>query len=533
MSAAKATVVLTAITAICGCREQAAPPVQPPRPVSYVTLQTMNPGKTNRATGSVDSWKREDIGFEVAGRVMRVVEPGATIVGQTFDEQGKLLTEGTVLAEIDDERYQIALTQAQAAANAAKTDLEKVIPQQLAQAQAVLELQEKELERYTNLVASRSASKQELDRVESTYRAAKAKIAEVEALRATKGSLLNTKLAQVEQAKVDIKDCKLYSPFTGQIARVHVIPGGFASPGQAVVTVQMMDPLKVDIAVSPATDSRINHNDLIRVYAPTGEELEGFVYLKDTFADPATRTFLVTLLVRNKRIRVGVPNELKGKGTAECRNLWKLEKPDIGGEGNYYAEVKAIQKDDQGYYVWKIENLTRAQLYEDFDPLLTVKKIRVTPGEGRVPVLQVFTFRELTEVGELNPAEDIIAGDISGELEDGGKIVLVRERWLGRPGDIVRVGLKGEVVPSGFYVPQEAIQFDGQKHFVAVAELAGDAHQVVHVPVTPAETVGRLQRIDATTSAQLVEGMKVIVDGAHYVQPQDKVNLVDEIEVSP
>ena len=275
ISAAKATVVLTAITAICGCREQAAPPVQPPRPVSYVTLQTMNPGKTNRATGSVDSWKREDIGFEVAGRLLRVVEPGATIVGQTFDEQGKLLTEGTVLAEIDDERYQIALTQAQAAANAAKTDLEKVIPQQLAQAQAVLELQEKELERYTTLVASRSASKQELDRVESTYRAAKAKIAEVEALRATKGSLLNTKLAQVEQAKVDIKDCKLYSPFTGQIARVHVIPGGFASPGQAVVTVQMMDPLKVDIAVSPATDSRINYNDLIRVYAPTGEKLEG------------------------------------------------------------------------------------------------------------------------------------------------------------------------------------------------------------------------------------------------------------------
>jgi multidrug efflux pump subunit AcrA (membrane-fusion protein) len=340
-------------------------------------------------------------------------------------------------------------------------------------------------------------------------------------------------LAQVEQAKININDCKLNAPFTGQIARVHVIPGGYVFPGQAVVTLQMMDPLKVDIAISPARDAQINYNDLVRVYAPTGDVLEGYVYLKDTFADPATRTFLVTLLVRNKRIRVGVPDEMEGKGIAECRNLWKLDKPDIDGPGNYYAEVKAIHQDDQGYFVWKVENLTQAQLFEDFDPVLTVKKVRVTPGEGRVPVLQVFTFRELTDFGELDPTTDIIAGGITGKVADGDKMLLVRERWIGRPGDVVGVGLKGEATPRGFYVPQEAIQFDGQKHFLAVAELAGDAHQVVHVPVKPAETVGRLQRISATSGAQLAEGMKVIVDGAHYVQPQDKVNPVDEIEVSP
>ncbi len=516
-----------------GCRNERTQEEADPRPITYVTLSTMNPGKTSRLTGSVESWKREDIGFEVAGRVMRVVEPGANIVGRTFDEQGKLLAEGTVLAEIDDERYQIAFAQAQAAANAAKTDLEEVIPQQLNQAEAALDLQQKEFDRYTALVAQESASTQELDRVEAAYRAAKARVAEVEAMRATKGSVLNTALAQVEQAKVNISDCKLYSPFTGQIARVHVIPGGYVLPGQAVVTLQMMDPLKVDIAVSPTRDARINYNDLVRVYAPTGDELEGYVYLKDTFADPATRTFLVTLLVRNKRIRVGVPDELKGKGIAECRNLWKLDKPDIGAQGNYYAEVKAIHQDDQGYYVWKVENLTRDQLYEDFDPVLTVRKVRVTPGEGRVPMLQVFTFRELTDFGELDPTTDIIAGGITVEVADGDTVLLVRERWIGRPGDVVGVGLKGEATPRGFYVPQEAIQFDGQKHFVAVAELAGDAYQVVHMPVTPTDTVGRLQRIDATKGAQLAEGMKVIVDGAHYVQPQDKVNPVDEIEVSP
>ena len=228
----------------CSSKQVSEQPVVP-RPVSYVTLQTINPSKTSRLTGSVESWKREDIGFEVAGRVLRVVEPGANIVGRTFDEQGNLLTEGTMLAELDSERYVIAKKQAQAAADAARTELEEVIPPTLAEAKAALDLADRELQRYTNLVRQQSASQQELDLRETAQKAAAAKVSQVEALRATKAVLLNSSLATVEQAKVNVADCKLYSPFTGQVARVHVIPGGYVLPGQAVLTLQMMDPMKV------------------------------------------------------------------------------------------------------------------------------------------------------------------------------------------------------------------------------------------------------------------------------------------------
>jgi hypothetical protein len=60
----------------------------------------------------VESWKREDIGFEVAGRLLRIVEPGIDIEGRTVDEEGNLLSEGTVLAELDDQRYLIVAKQA-------------------------------------------------------------------------------------------------------------------------------------------------------------------------------------------------------------------------------------------------------------------------------------------------------------------------------------------------------------------------------------------------------------------------------------
>ena len=519
---------------LAGCQRATEPSPAPSRPVTYVTLKTMTPQPTSRLTGSAESWKREDIGFEVAGRVLRVVEPGANVIGRTFDEQGELATEGTVLAEVDDERYQIALNQAQAAADAATTELEKVIPQQLDQAQAALQLQQKEFERYTNLVATQSASRQELDRVESAYRAAKARVAEVEALRATKGSQLSTFLARVDQARVNIEDCRLFSPFNSQIARVNIIPGGYAVPGQPVVTVQMMDPMKVDIAVSPETDARVNYNDLVRIFTPNGDQLEGYVYLKDTFADPGTRTFLITLLVRNRRVEIGVPAELKGEAVARCRNLWKLDKPEVGGPGNYYAETDAIQQDDEGHFVWKVENLTIDQLYGDFDPVLIVRKVRVTPGDGRVPLLQVFTFRELTDIGDLDPSKDVIASRVSGDVQNDGKIVLVRDRWTLRPGDVVRVDLKGAETREGFYVPEDAIQSDGQQNYVAIAEeAASGTQQVQFVPVVPQETVGRLQRIESVNDGGLQTGMKVIVAGAHYVAEGESVRTVDEVKASP
>ena len=74
---------------LTGCAGDQGDERPQPRPVTYVTLKMMNPGTTSRLTGSAESWKREDIGFEVAGRVRRVVESGVDIEGRTFDETGE------------------------------------------------------------------------------------------------------------------------------------------------------------------------------------------------------------------------------------------------------------------------------------------------------------------------------------------------------------------------------------------------------------------------------------------------------------
>jgi hypothetical protein len=162
--------------------------------------------------------------------------------------------------------------------------------------------------------------------------------------------------------------------------------------------------------------------------------------------------------------------------------------------------------------------------------VVTVRKARITPGEGRVPVLQIFTFRELTDLGGLDPKQDVIVAGVTGDVADGGQVILARQRWALRPGDVVRVGLKGEETPEGYYVPSDAIQFDGNSHYVVVAKGSQDGtQQVSFLPVTPGETVGSLQRIDG----ELEAGTKVIVEGAHYVQVGEQVNPVEEVEVQP
>jgi multidrug efflux pump subunit AcrA (membrane-fusion protein) len=254
------------------------------------------------------------------------------------------------------------------------------------------------------------------------------------------------------------------------------------------------------------------------------------VYLKDTYADPATRTYLISLLVRNRIIEVGVPEGIAREEFPTGRNLWTLERPEQEREGNYYIDVDAIQQDADGHYVWQAANLTVDDLYGTFDPVLTVRKVRVTPGDRRRSYV-VYTYRELTDLGGLDPASDIVVGGIEGEPEDGGELLLVRQRWLLRPGDLAEVDL-GMAPEPGLFVPEGTIQFDGAENFVWLARPTGsDHHEVVRVRVNPGRVVGSLQRIEPMEEGLLPPGAKVVVDGAHYVTAGEEVNLIEEVSL--
>ena len=72
----------------------------------------------------------------------------------------------------------------------------------------------------------------------------------------------------MKQAELNLKKCTLRAPYDGRVAEVHVIPGGYVQPGTPVVTLLLMDPIKVTVAVSAQTDRQLNFGDFVAVYTP-------------------------------------------------------------------------------------------------------------------------------------------------------------------------------------------------------------------------------------------------------------------------
>jgi hypothetical protein len=537
--------LLCCFALLAACGQEIAPPVPLPRPVSYVTLKAMDPGASTTLTGTAEAWKRAEMSFEVRGRVVRMMDPGTDIQGEVVDVNGKRLSKGTVIAALDDERHKIALAESEALHAAALArveasiiEIESVLPAKLKAAQANAVLQKLEIDRYTKMVAQRSASQQRLDQVEASYTVAQATVAEIKALIETKTSQLGAQRSQakltklnIDQARLDLESCTLVAPFTGQIARVYVISGTNVLPALPVATVQMMDPIKIQVAVSAGLDAAIRSNDFVQVILPNSKEtLEGYVYLKDTFADPATRTFLVTILVRNRRVATTPDIAPRDASSPRATNILRLEKRDPAGPGPYFAEVGCLHEDESGFYVWKTEG---PQTDPPTDRVL-VKKVRVTPGDELLDFVQLFSWRELSDHGDLDPARDFLLRGVTGDVQDGGEVHLVRERWLLRPGDIVEVGLRRAKLEAGIYVPEEAIQYDGQRHSVFVVEGQGDQRDTAaRVEVRVGKTFGKLQRVEPVADGRLTEGMRLIVGGAHYINEGEDVSLVKEVELAP
>ncbi|MEM7251756.1 MAG: HlyD family efflux transporter periplasmic adaptor subunit [Pseudomonadota bacterium] len=364
------------------------------RPVAYMTLSESDPSRHALVAGSVESWKKELVGFQVDGRVNFVRDPGVGVQGRVIDDDAKVTNGGTLVASLDNERYRLRVEEAKARVDSARaeaqavmTDIEKTIPNELREVQAEHERARKELRRQQRLLRQGAGTQARVDNVRAEFKAASARLARTRSKQEERRAQYASAEAQIvqareglRQAQADLSDTELYSPFNGQVSRVHVIPGGYVEQGQPVVTVQMMDPMKVQVAVSPATDREVHFNDLMKVFvAGSDKPLNGWVWNKDTVADASTRTFMVTLLVRNRQVEVGLSEELRGKPFHRTDGLWNLESELDNAAAPYFTNVDTLRTDENGHFVWRVRGLSVSDLERDFEPGM--------PEENRLPAM--------------------------------------------------------------------------------------------------------------------------------------------------
>lgn len=559
----RATTILFGIILLAGCdaSSDAIPQSKAPRAVTVMRLAPLQPDHRQTMAGSVAAWKTEQIGFEVAGRVTQVIEPNTVVEARILDRSGKeILANGTVLARLDDQRYQIALDTARSALAASterwkslQIEIAQGIPARIRAAQAERELAQAELDRQSSLVARNAVSESVFDRAKASLETATANVEILEADVAAKQSEIQAVIAQrdqsqlqLEKAELDHQDATLYSFYRGQVAEVHAVPGSYVAVGDPVVTVQMMDPMKVELEVSASLSRKFRYGDAVRLIGSDRNHrsipLAGFVYRTDPIADPDTRTFTVTLLVRNQQLQPEIPAELTDPHPARTTDVWPLNiEPIVGGGVALMVEAKAIRHDAQGAFLWKVMNRHSGEVPAHRSRVLDVTKVRVTPGHMKIPFLGNWSFVPVTAVpGEqLDPERDLVAGQVivdggDGEAWDGKQLLLDRSGWMLRPGDLVSVVLPNGDMPSGYYVPMKAIRHEAGETFVFIHQADDGCARRVNVRLAEDtySSGGKdvLRRIEPVEPSLFANGASLIVEGVHYLKDGEPIVAVERME---
>jgi len=202
-----------------GCSGQGAPPPRSAPTVAVQTVHTAPVSLTTELPGRVSAFRVAEVRPQVNGVVLR----------RLFTE-GDLVHEGQQLYQIDPAPYEASLASAQAT---------------LAHAKAALTAAEAQVERYRPLVEARAVSRQDYDNA----------VAALDQDRAD----VQSGLATVRAAAINLAYTKVYSPISGRSGRSSVTEGALVTANQtaSLVTITQLDPVYVDLTQPSATLLRL------------------------------------------------------------------------------------------------------------------------------------------------------------------------------------------------------------------------------------------------------------------------------------
>lgn len=501
------------LTGCSGDPQDPAPAIKA-RPVTVLELEERDFARETRLTGSVSLYREEQVGFEVASRLLWVLDEGKEVEGPTLDENGRLIKPGERIAQLDDSRYRLQVNALRARLDAARYAMKD--------ARSALKLARQTRDRQKRIFDEDAGSLQAVENAESRYERMAARLAEREAV-------IREIVETLHRAEEDLEDCNLLAPFSGRITRIHVSQGAVIEAGRPVVTLSLMDPIQVQVAVSADQDRRIQTGNRAILYPkdpidPDGEptEVNAIVYEKGAVAERDTRTFRITLIARNERRRVH-------QITPETQDLpvvsdyLPIVRRFKGEAGNLFVPVDSIYRDAGQSYVLRLPGVSfhpgaRRSAVGKHVP----DKVPVTLGHEYFTVIK-WNFRSLEAGADLREGDFLV---LEPKQEHLAGLAIGRAQWLLRPGELVPVRFLLDAAPKGLYVPMNAITMIDDKHVVFLAE----DDQARMTEVTVHDLYHELRRIEGEGVAP---GARVIVSGVHYVSDGQPVTIVGREQLPP
>ncbi len=356
----RAAFVVPALCAVLlvGCSKP-PPTSEPVRSVKLITVGTSSYGTDLSFAGEVRPRVESRLGFRVAGKIVRrQVELGQTVrVGQ-------------VLAELDAQDLRLAADAARAQVAAATTNRD------LAQA---------DLKRYQELRSQNFISGAELERRDSSYKAAQAQLDQAQAQLSAQGN-------QAGYAR-------LIADVAGVVTGIEAEPGQVVSAGQPVVRVAQSGVRDVVFAVPEDRVGAIKVGSPVQVRQWNADTvIPGRIREVAASADAATRTFQVKV-----SLETATPPPLGATVTVVPRSLSHAGAPVIK------LPTSALKRDSAGTTsVWVLDEAS-----------MTVKSVpvQVATADGNEVVLS----------SGVAPGTQVVAAGVH-VLSPGQKVTVYKPR---------------------------------------------------------------------------------------------------------
>jgi len=255
------------------CSKKTAPPPKPPVPVSAATVIQKTVPVQIRVIGNVEPYSTVSVKSQIGGILMRV-----------HFKEGQDVNNGALLFTIDPRPYEAALKQAEA---------------NLSKDNAQLENAREEVRRYAELVKKGYVAQEQYDQIRTNA--------------TTFEETVNADRAVVENARLQLKYCYIYSPLTGRTGNLFANEGNLikANADNPMVVVNQIQPIYVTFFVAEQYLSDIKRymaggKVLVNAFITKGEENpeEGILTFVDNTVDVATGTIKLKATFANRKKRL-------------------------------------------------------------------------------------------------------------------------------------------------------------------------------------------------------------------------------------
>jgi len=260
------------LSVVAGCRQEAAVE-KSPTPVRTALVQVIDAGTANMYSANIQPYQQVDLAFKSNGYLASIRQVKDADGRVRNIDIGDFVTQGTVLATVQQDDFKDKLAQAKAS---------------LDRSQAENERAKLSYDRVTKLFAVGAATKPDLD--DATAQ-----------LASTTAAVANSK-AQVSEAQLALGYCELKAPFSGFVLKRSVDVGTLVGPATNGFTLADTRSVK---AVFGVPDTAMGSVKLGSPQSVTTEALpgtfSGHITSISAAADPKSRVYSVEVRIDNPK----------------------------------------------------------------------------------------------------------------------------------------------------------------------------------------------------------------------------------------